>query len=193
MTTDLMKKVEEDVLRIIGERGKTPIKRIKSEIKVSTPYISKSLTTLEKGDLIKIREGHIELTKRGRVKAKEIVKRHRILEDYLEKTESERGAHETADILEHYISKEVIEHIKKLSTLKTEGFPLTKLALNKEGIITDILFPDYELFERIVSMGIVPSEKIKVMYKIPGGMVIYVGGKKFALGNEIAKRIKVLG
>jgi Fe2+ transport system protein FeoA len=42
-------------------------------------------------------------------------------------------------------------------------------------------------------MGIVPSEKIKIMYKIPDGMVIYVGGKKFALGNDIAKGIEVLG
>jgi len=193
MTTNLMKKVEEDVLRIMGERGKTSIKRIKSEIGVSAPYISKALTTLEKGDLIKIKEGHIELTKRGRVKAKKIVKRHRILENYLEKTRSEREAHETADILEHYISEEVITNIEMLSTFKKKGVPLTISKTNEESLITDIEIPDDRLFERMISMGISPGEKITVITKIPNGFIIVVKNKKFALDEKIAKDIKVLG
>ncbi len=36
-----------------------------------------------------------------------------------------------------------------------EGIPLMKLEFNKGGLITDITFSDYELFERIVSMGII--------------------------------------
>jgi len=41
-------------------------------------------------------------------------------------------------------------------------------------------------------MGILPGEKIRVMNKIPDGIVVNVGGKKFALGDEIAKSIRVL-
>jgi len=74
-----------------------------------------------------------------------------------------------------------------------ESIPLTKLELNKKGIITDIIFSDYGLFERIVSMGIFLGEKIRVMYEIPDGIVVNVGGKKFALGKDIAKEIEVLG
>ena len=196
--SDILRIVEEDILRILGEEKskRVSLESIKSEIKVTYLFITNAIKELEREGLVQSQGDFIVLTKEGFGKAENIVKRHLVLENYfkfkIKRTRSEREAHKMTDILEHYISKEVIEHIKKLSTFKTEGFPLTKLALNKEGIITDILFPDYGLFERIVSMGIVPSEKIKVMYKIPDGMVIYVGGKKFALGNEIAKGIEVL-
>lgn len=196
--SDILRIVEEDILRILGEEKskRVSLESIKSEIKVTYLFITNAIKELEREGLVQSQGDFIVLTKEGVGKAENIVKRHLVLENYfkikIKRTRSEREAHKMTDILEHYISKEVIEHIKKLSTFKTEGFPLTKLALNKEGIITDILFPDYGLFERIVSMGIVPSEKIKVMYKIPDGMVIYVGGKKFALGNDIAKGIEVL-
>lgn len=195
--SDILRIVEEDILRILGEEKskRVSLESIKSEIKVAYLFISNAIKELEREGLVQSHGDFIVLTKEGLGKAENIVKRHLVLENYfkIKRTRSEREAHKMTDILEHYISKEVIEHIKKLSTFKTEGIPLTKLALNKEGIITDILFHDYGLFERIVSMGIVPSEKIKVMYKIPDGMVIYVGGKKFALGSEIAKGVEVLG
>jgi len=196
--SDILRIVEEDILRILGEEKskRVSLESIKSEIKVTYLFITNAIKELEREGLVQSQGDSIVLTKEGVGKAENIVKRHLVLENYFKiktkRTRSEREAHKMTDILEHYISKEVIEHIKKLSTFKTEGIPLTKLALNKEGVITDILFPDYGLFERIVSMGIVPSEKIKVMYKIPDGMVIYVGGKKFALGNDIAKGIEVL-
>jgi len=196
--SDILRIVEEDILRILGEEKskKVSLESIKSEIKVTYLFITNAIKELEREGLVQSQGDSIVLTKEGVGKAENIVKRHLVLENYFKiktkRTRSEREAHKMTDILEHYISKEVIEHIKKLSTFKTEVIPLTKLALNKEGVITDILFPDYGLFERIVSMGIVPSEKIKVMYKIPDGMVIYVGGKKFALGNDIAKGIEVL-
>ncbi len=195
--SDILRIVEEDILRILGEEKskRVSLESIKSEIKVAYLFISNAIKELEREGLVQSQGDFIVLTKEGAGKAENIVKRHLVLENYfkIKGTKREREVHKMTDILEHYISKEVIENIKKLSTFKTEGIPLTKLELNKEGIITDILFPDYGLFERIVSMGIVPSEKIKVIYKIPDGMVIYVGGKKFVLGNDIAKGIEALG
>jgi Mn-dependent DtxR family transcriptional regulator len=197
--SDILRIVEEDILRILGEEKskRVSLESIKSEIKVAYLFISNAIKELEREGLVQSQGDFIVLTKEGVGKAENIVKRHLVLENYfkfkIKRTRREREVHKMIDILEHYISKEVIENIKKLSTFKTEGIPLTKLELNKEGIITDILFHDYGLFERIVSMGIVPSEKIKVIYKIPDGMVIYVGGKKFALGNDIAKGIEALG
>ena len=60
-------------------------------------------------------------------------------------------------------------------------------------MITDIEFPSSGLFERIVSMGILPGEKIRIVNKIPDGIVVNVSGKKFALGEDIARGIRVLG
>jgi Fe2+ transport system protein FeoA len=63
--------------------------------------------------------------------------------------------------------------------------------LKEEGLITDINL-NIELFERIVSMGICPGEKIRIIGQIPNGIIIEVRNKKFALDKEIARKMKVL-
>lgn len=185
--------IEEDVLRIVGEEknNKVPLKFVKSKIKASSSFISEAARELEKNGLIWFGKNFIGLTEKGQDKVEDIIKKHLILEDYFKKKRSERDAHKAADILEHYVSREVLNNIKKLSTLKGGDLPLIKFELNRENLVTDIEFPS-GLFERIVSMGILPGEKIRVMNKIPDGIVVNVGGKKFALGDEIAKGIRVL-
>jgi len=41
-------------------------------------------------------------------------------------------------------------------------------------------------------MGIFPGEKILITNVIPGSIIVKTGNKKFALGEEIAKKIEVL-
>ena len=192
--SDILKIVKEDILRILGEEEskKTSLESIELEIKVSNLFLFKAVEELEKEDLIESKGDFISLTKEGEQKAKNIIKKHLVLESYFKKTRGEREAHEAAHILEHYVSKEVVDDIKKLSTLKKEGVPLTKFEIKKEGIITDIMFSDYELFERIVSMGMYIGEKIRITNKIPNAIIIALENKKFALDKDIAKGIKVL-
>lgn len=187
--------VKEDILRIVGEEKskKVPIRFIKSEIKASSSFISESVRELKKNGLIRLGKKFLRLTGKGRDEAEDILKKHSVLEDYFKKKRGGKEAHKVADILEHYVSVEVLNNIKKLSTFKGEDLPLLKFELNREDLITDIEFSSSGLFERIVSMGILPGEKIKVMNKIPDGIVVNVSGKKFALGEDIAKWIKVLG
>jgi len=190
---DILKIVKEDVLRILCERRKkTPLEIIKDEIKVANALISEALEELERDGLIAIQENSILLTGLGQESAKNILKKHFVLENYFEKIGSKIEAHTAAHILEHYVSGEVINNIKKLSTLKMEGVPLTKFGLNKEGIITDITFSDYRLFERIVSMGIFLGEKIIITNEISHGIVVKIRNKKFALDKIIAEEIKVV-
>ena len=190
----ILKIVEEDILRILGEeeRKKVSLESIKSEIKVSNLFLLNAIKELEQEDLIRSQENFVLLTKRGRVSAKNILRKHLVLENYFKETSKEKVVHKKADILEHYVSMEVINNIKKLSTLKGGGLPLTELELNRESLITDIEFSVGGLFERVVSMGILPGEKIRIMYKIPDGFVVNVSRKKIALGKDIAKKIEVL-
>ncbi|MGD8544167.1 MAG: FeoA domain-containing protein [Candidatus Bathyarchaeota archaeon] len=190
---DILKIVKEDVLRALCERRrKTSLEIIKDEIKVAHALISEALEELERDGLIAIQENLVLLTGLGQESAKNILKKHFVLENYFEKTRSKLEAHTTAHILEHYVSGEVINNIKKLSTLKKEGIPLTKFELNKEGMITDITFSDYGLFERIVSMGIFLGEKITITNEISHGIVVKIKNKKFALDKNIAEEIKVV-
>ena len=190
---DISKIVKEDVLRILCETSrKTSLEIIKDEIRVAHPFLSEALEELERDDLIVIKENFILLTGQGQESAKNILKKHLDLEDYFERTRSKIEAHTAAHILEHYISGEVINNIKKLSTLKKEGVPLTKFELNKEGMITDITLSDYSLYERIVSMGIFLGEKITVTNEILHGIVVKTKNKKFALDRNVAEEIKAV-
>ena len=190
---DILKIVKEDVLRILCQRRKkTPLEIMKDEIKVAHALISEALEELERDGLIAIQKNFISLTGMGQESAKNIIEKHFVLENYFKKTGSKIEAHTAAHILEHYVSGEVINNIKKLSTLKMEGVPLTKFELKEEGMITDITFSDYKLFERIVSMGIFLGEKITITNEISHGVVVKIRNKKFALDKIIAEEIKVV-
>lgn len=191
---NILEIVKEDILRILGEEKskKILLESIKLEIKVSDTFISQAIKELERENLIQFKENIILLTKEGQKIAKNIIKKHLAIEDYFKRFKREEEAHKIAHILEHYISEEVIKNIKKLSTFKKKGIPLTKFGLHKKGLISNITFSDYGLFERIVSMGMFPGKEIRIMYKIPDGLVVNVNSKKFALGRNIAKEIQVL-
>jgi len=193
--SDILKIVKEDILRILSEKGeKAPSRLIKREIEVSHSFVSKAIKNLEEENLVCIGGDFISLTRDGEDKAKGILRKYLVLENYFKRTinETEAEAHKKAHILEHYISEEVVKNIKKISTFKERGMPLVELKLYKESLIIDITIPDNELFERVVSMGIFPGEKIRLTNKISGGIIVKIKNKKFALDKGIAKEIKVL-
>jgi len=188
---DILKIVKEDILRILSEQEeKVTLGVIKLEIKASNSFIFKTIRSLEEDNLIEVEDTFIILTKKGRKEAKSITKKHNLLENYLKETRNEREAHQAAHLLEHYVSEEVINNIKKLSTFKKEGFPLTKFQLHTKGIITDISLSDYGLFERIISMGMFLGEKITITGEIPHVIIVKINNKKFALDKNIAKEIR---
>lgn len=191
--SDILRIVKEDVLKILGERNEqVSLNGIKSEIEASSSFVSKIIKSLEEENLIRVKDKFIRLTKNGQIEAKDIVKKHQILEDYFKETRSEREAHQLAHLIEHLVSEEVINNIKKLSTLKKEGVSLTKFPLHTEGIITDISLSDSGLFERIISMGLFLGEKITITNEIPHTIIVKIKNKKFALDKNIAKEIRVV-
>ena len=157
--TAILKIVKEDIIRILSEK-KVSLDSIRAEIKVLYSFISEAIEELKKEELIHPQRGFFELTEKGREKAKDILRKHLVCENYFKKNGNEEEAHEIAHILEHYVSQEVLNNIKELSTFADKGDSLTKLKPQKEGLITDIMISDEKLFERIVSMGIFPGEKI---------------------------------
>ena len=190
---DILKIVKEDILRTLSEKEeKVSFKSLTTEIKVFHSFVSKAIKDLKEESLIRIEENFVRLTQIGRDEAKDILRKYLILENYFKKTTNEKVAHRKANILEHYISEEVIKNIKKLYTLKERGISLTKFKLHEESLIADITAPSNELFERMISMGIFPGEEISITNKISNGVVVKIKNKKFALGKDIAKEIKVI-
>ncbi|MEX2703976.1 MAG: metal-dependent transcriptional regulator [Candidatus Freyrarchaeum guaymaensis] len=191
--SDILKIVKEDILRILSERNKeVSLESIKGEVRVSHSLLSKAIKDLEEENLIRVENKFFMLKKNGREEAKDILRKHLVLENYFKKTTSESEAHRKAHIIEHYVSEEVIRNIKKLSTFKERGISLTELELRGEGIISDITIASDELFERIVSMGVFLGEKIVLTNKYSGRIIVKIKNKKLALDKNIAERIMVL-
>ena len=191
--SNILKIVKEDILRILGEeKRRISLEILKEEIKVSLSFINEAIEELEREGLIKSQQIFFTLTEEGEEKARDILKKHLVFEDYFKKTRTENEAHKIAHILEHYVSEEVLNNIKKLSTFKEEGIYLTKLKLRKKGLITNIVISDNGLFERVVSMGIVPGEEVMITSGVSNTIIIKIKNKKFALDKDIARKIKVL-
>jgi Mn-dependent DtxR family transcriptional regulator len=195
--SDILKIVKEDILEVVGrENKKIPLKFMKLEVTISHSFVSKAIKELEEESWVKIssEEGpwkeYIQLTEEGRVRANVIIKKHSVLEKYLKERRSEEEAIEATNILEHYISTEVLDTIKKLSTLKKKGIPLTEFRQEK-GLIANINL-NIELFERMISMGIYIGEKIRIMNRVPSGVIVKIRNKKFVLDKSIAKEIRIL-
>lgn len=189
----ILKIVREDILRTLSERKKKiSFESLKREIKVLHSFISQAIKDLEEESLIRVEGNSLILTQMGRNEAQDILQKHLILENYFKNTVNEKEAHKKAHVLEHYISEEVIKNIKKLHTLKVKGIPLTKSRLHEKSLIADITTPSHALFERIVSMGIFPGKEIRITNRISHGVVVKTKNQKFALGQDIAKEIKVI-
>jgi PadR family transcriptional regulator, regulatory protein PadR len=186
--------VKDDILHICGEykSRKISLKFIESKIKASASFISRAIKQLEDDGLIKLQKGFVVLTENGRGKVKYIIRKYSILEDYFKERRDNKNLYKEVDFLEHYISGEALNNIKKLSTFDGTSTPLEEFGLNRKGLITDIEFSVGGLFERMVSMGIFPGEKIRIMHKTPDGFVVYVSNKKIAIGKDIAKGVKVV-
>lgn len=150
-----------------------------------------SLRELQEEGLIIINNNEITITKEGKNKAASISSKHQAIEKYLMKDLGEIEAHKAAHILEHIISKEVIKNLKRLNGLKGYGVPLNSIT-SKKGTITDLKFKDTHLFERLVSMGICPGQRIEIIANRVVGCVIRVKNTQIAIANCICNGIMVV-
>lgn len=189
-----LKIIEEDILRVLEERGeKIPQDIVRYEVRASLSAVSQAINSLRRKGLIREDKDYLKLTRKGRKKGRDLLRKHLILERYFrgERNENESEAHKKAHILEHYVSEGALREIRKLSTLRGEGVPLVEFDSDREGIITDISALDDKTFERMVSMGIFLGRRIKVADAIPDIIIVRLGKKKLALDNGVAEKIKV--
>ncbi len=188
---DTLQIIKEDILEALGKKGKKVLPvAINPEIKVSRLLKFQALEELEEEGSIKTEGKLIYLTAAGLKKAEEIAKKHLVIENYFRKSRSKQEAFKAAGFLEHYVSQEVIDNFKELASLKKEGIALADFK-EEQGLITDIV-SETKLFERIISMGICPGSRIKILNKLPNGIIVEIENKKFALGKKISQGIKLV-
>jgi len=128
---DITPVLEDYLQRILIMQEENKVVRVKdlaNYFKVKAPSVVDAVSKLKKDGLVEQESyGFIVLTPNGRELAEEIYKKHILLKDFLHKVLylNEEIAEDDACKIEHYLSKETIEHI--LAFMKfikcKDGFP----------------------------------------------------------------------
>lgn len=106
----------ETILMLKEKNGAVRSIDIARELEFSKPSVSRAMGILKEDGYITMEHGgEIELTESGREKAREIYGRHQLLTAFLQKVAgvSAAVAEENACRMEHILSQEVIEGIRK--------------------------------------------------------------------------------
>ncbi len=187
--------------------------RLAEYLKLSPPSVSEMVKKLAKKGLVYYSGRGVCLTKEGSIIAKRVIRRHRLSERLLTDLLGFRWdkVHEEACRLEHALSAEMEERIaESLGHPKTcpHGYPipdkngniikekvrsLSELKPSEKGIIVSVYEEDPEMLQYLASLGLLPNVCIKVEEVMPfgGPIMISVSGSRYAIGREIASKIKV--
>ncbi|MCL5292583.1 MAG: metal-dependent transcriptional regulator [Actinobacteria bacterium] len=172
--------------------------------------MSRRLT--EKG-LIRRRTGGVELTKKGERAAVELIRRHRLSERFLVDVLGlpwER-AHSEACKLEHALSDDVTDSLEKFLDSPSScphGHPipdhdgrfaaesacsLSSLGSGDRGVIVSVDEANAEMLSYLASLGLLPEVEVVVEEVAPfgGPLLVKIGSAKYALGREVAAKIRV--
>lgn len=205
------KKRKEDVLRELW------IKLEEEKVEVKVEQIErKVLSALKREDYITIKNRKVFLTEKGKRKGMEMVRLHRLTErllsDILEMSEE---LYEKATCsVEHAITPELEEAIctllghppicphgkliprgkcciKNQDKIERIIYNLTQLHPGDFGRISYIYSTNPALISRMISLGIAPGRKIKLLRKFPS-YIIQIGNTQIAIDEELAKNINVI-
>ena len=155
----------------------------------------------------------VELTSTGERVALEVIRHHRLLEQYLAQALGIplEEVHIEADRLEHVLSEELearIDHSLGYPTHDPHGDPIpdSKLKLDRsrlrtlaslepgdEATIRRVPSDDGELLRYLKSLALVPGRKVKLRAAAPfgGPLTVRVGKSEHAISRELAAGIGV--
>ena len=107
----------EAILKLEDENHHVRSIDVASDLNVSRPSVNKALGVLKKAGMVEQQPyGHISLTPLGRVKAKEVMRRHQVLKGFLINVLGVDP--ETADVdacrMEHVVSEQTMEGLTNL-------------------------------------------------------------------------------
>ncbi len=187
--------------------------RLAEHLKLSPPSVSEMVKKLEQKGLVSHTEKGVCLTAEGSRMAKKVIRRHRLSERLLTDILGYKWdeVHDEACRLEHAISPEMEEHIAtSLGNPKTcpHGHPipdkegtvakekvksLSELKAQEKGIIVSVFEEDPKMLQYLASLGLIPEACVRVEEVAPfgGPLIVCVSGSRYALGREVASKIKV--
>lgn len=185
----------------------TKITEIADALKISKPSVSEMVRKLAKEGLVEFEKyGGVTLTKKGIKDARKVVRKHQLLEVFFSRILKIKDKfHKEAHKVEHGLSEEAADKLEKVlknpnvcpdgNPIPAKGGKVIMLKELPEKTEAKVLFATTQkehCIQRLNSLGIVPSTKIKVVRKIKKGpLILMVKGSEVALGSNICSQIFV--
>jgi Fe2+ transport system protein FeoA len=188
-----VKMVKENILRVLKEEkldNKGSFDKIRNLARepIVVEYIgtdldeffTEGLQELSESGYVKLEKNLIYMTEKGFEEANTILSFHQIIENYFLKDLDNETAHRYAHILEHLISFEVEKNLKRIMEFEDSGEPLTQYT-----------FTDKKMLERIISMGLCPGQRLKIITKISDCFIVKSRYTHLAIDKSLCEGILV--
>jgi DtxR family Mn-dependent transcriptional regulator len=203
-----------EIWKLESEGGRATTSAIAERLDVSAPSVTAMLKKLSSLGLVEHRRYHgATLTSKGERVALEVIRHHRLLEQYLVKTLGLPldAVHAEADRLEHALSEELEAEIDRslgfpthdphgdpipgpdLKLDRVQLTPLSTLEAGSKATVERIPDGDVELLRYLSKLKLTPGSRLEVRESAPfdGPLTVRVGGNDHAISRELAARIAV--
>jgi DtxR family Mn-dependent transcriptional regulator len=212
--TDAIQDYVKEIYKLESSGQRATTSALADRLGVSSPSVTAMVKKLASLGLVRHeRYRGATLTPKGERVALEVIRHHRLLEQYLSQTLGlpMDALHDEADRLEHALSEELEAHIDRtlgfpthdphgdpipgpdLKLAKTEASPLSELEPGAKAVVSRVPDSDGELLRYLCELKLTPGSRIEVRESAPfeGPVTVRVGGEDHAISRELAALIAV--
>ena len=212
--TDAIQDYLKEIYKLEAAGRRATTSALAERLDISAPSVTSMLKKLASLGLVEHeRYRGATLTERGERVALEVIRHHRLLEQYLVKTLGLPidAVHAEADRLEHALSEELEAHIDRslgfptsdphgdpipgpdLKIVAAQTTPLSTLVPGDKATVSRVPDGDGELLRYLSELKLTPGSRLEVRESAPfeGPVTVRVGGADHAISRELAALIDV--
>jgi DtxR family transcriptional regulator, Mn-dependent transcriptional regulator len=212
--TDAIQDYVKEIYKLEASGRRATTSALAERLGVSPPSVTSMLKKLAVLGLAEHERYHgARLTPKGERVALEVIRHHRLIEQYLVETLglSIDAVHVEADRLEHALSEELEAHIDRtlgfptrdphgdpipgpdLKLARADLTPLSALEPGAKATVERVPDGDGELLRYLSELKLVPGSRLQIRELAPfdGPVTVRVGGADHAISRELAGQISV--
>ena len=212
--TDAIQDYIKEIYKLESSGRRVTTSALAQQLDVSAPSVTSMLKKLASLGLVEHeRYRGARLTAHGERVALEVIRHHRLLEQYLSQTLGLPidALHDEADRLEHALSEDLEARIDRslgypthdphgdpipgpdLKLVVSQAMPLSALEPGSKATVSRVPDGDGELLRYLSELKLTPGSRIEVREAAPfeGPLTVRVGGADHAISRELAARIAV--
>jgi DtxR family transcriptional regulator, Mn-dependent transcriptional regulator len=212
--TDAIQDYVKEIYKLEAAGRRPTTSALAARLGVSPPSVTSMLKKLASLGLVEHeRYRGARLTRKGERVALEVIRHHRLIEQYLSQTLGLPidALHAEADRLEHALSEELEAHIDRtlgfptrdphgdpipgpdLKIDRVDVTPLSTLETGAKATVERIPDGDGELLRYLSKLKLTPGSRLEVRDSAPfdGPLTVRIGGADHAISRELAAQISV--